>query len=123
MTRIAMKRSMPTLGDRLRHAREAKGLTQFEVATEAGIRVENLNRIERGKSNAALVSLHKLAPVLGLKLEELVGLHASLAKTGMGASSKPGNVATAKPGKAVTEVRLKEKAKAAPGAGRKGTKR
>ena len=104
-----MRKSRPTLGDRLRHAREAKGLSQYDVATQAGIRPESLNRIERGKANAALVSLHKLAPVLGLKMDELVGLHATL--TGVPTITTPSK--TGKTGKT---------SKVTPSAAKKGKK-
>jgi transcriptional regulator with XRE-family HTH domain len=71
---MTRKATVTTLGDRIRHAREQQGLTQFELASRAGIRPEVLNRIERGKSVGALGSLHKLAPLLSISIEELVGL-------------------------------------------------
>jgi len=112
MMASVMKRAMPTLGDRLRHAREEKGLTQFQVAADAGMRPEVLNRIERGRSNAALASLHKLAPVLGLEINELVGLHASVA-------TKPGVMKTAK---AAVSGKAGKTGKVSPKAGMKGKK-
>lgn len=60
-----------TLGDRLRNAREKLGKSQWDVATEAGLRPETLSRLENG-SSAGLSSLHKLAPVLGLDVMRLV---------------------------------------------------
>ena len=50
------------LGDRLRRRREEVGLTQTELARRAAIRVETLNRIERGHTTspdfATLRALH-----------------------------------------------------------------
>lgn len=68
------KRHAVTLGDRLRTARIKLKKTQFDVAKESGLRPEAVSRLENGKSGASLGSLHKLAPVLGLTLEELVDL-------------------------------------------------
>lgn len=66
------RRAIITIGDRLRSARLKLRKSQFEVAVEAGIRPEVISRLETNKSGASLASLHKLAPVLGLTLDELV---------------------------------------------------
>jgi transcriptional regulator with XRE-family HTH domain len=68
-----MSRNKPvTIGDRVRHAREKLGKTQLELANECGVRSETISRIERGRNDAALASLHKIAPALGMTLDELV---------------------------------------------------
>lgn len=61
-----------TVGDRVRHGRERLGLTQLEFAIRCQMRPEQVNRIEKGRSDAGLASLHKLAPVLGMTIDELI---------------------------------------------------
>lgn len=68
------KRALVTLGDKLRAKRLALKKSQYEVAVEAGLRPEVISRLENNKSPGSLVSLHKLAPVLGLTIEELANL-------------------------------------------------
>lgn len=66
------KRALVTIGDRLRAKRLALKKSQYEIAVEAGLRPEVISRLETGKSNASLASLHKLAPVLGFSIDELM---------------------------------------------------
>lgn len=66
------KRALVTLHDKLRAARQRLGKTQYEIALEAGVRPEVVSRLERGIGRGSLASLHKLCPVLGLSLDELV---------------------------------------------------
>lgn len=66
------KRIVVTLGDRVKSRREKAGLTQYELAMKAGMRPEAVSRIETGKSPASLASLHKIAPVLGTTIDELL---------------------------------------------------
>lgn len=66
------KRAPVTLGDKLKKARTAKNLSQYDVAKLAGVRPEVVNRIENGRSAGSLASLHRIAPVLGLSIDELV---------------------------------------------------
>lgn len=66
------KRAVITLGDKLRAARLKQKKSQYEVAVECGLRPEVISRLETGKSGASLASLHKLAPVLGLTIDELM---------------------------------------------------
>lgn len=65
------KRAVVTLGDRLRKARMDKNMSQYDVAKAAGVRPEVISRLETGKSPGSLTSLHKIAPVLGLTIDEL----------------------------------------------------
>ncbi len=66
------KRAIVTIGDRLRAKRLALKKSQYEVAVLAGLRPEVISRLETGKSSASLASLHKLAPVLGFSIDELM---------------------------------------------------
>ena len=56
------------LGERLKKAREAIGLTQLNVAEKAGMHVNYYARIERGEINTSYEKLHKIAQVLKLKI-------------------------------------------------------
>ncbi len=74
------KRSVPTVGDKVRAARVKKKMSQYELAQQAGVRPEVVSRIETGKSDGSLTSLHRIAPVLGLTLDELTSDSATTAK-------------------------------------------
>lgn len=66
------KRAVVTIGDKLRAKRKKLELSQYEVARLAGLRPEVISRLETGKSDGSLGSLHKLAPVLGFTIDELL---------------------------------------------------
>lgn len=58
-------------GARVRQLRKAKKLSQEALALEAGLDRSYVGSIERGKSNVALVNIHRLAGALGLGAAEL----------------------------------------------------
>ena len=62
---------METFGERVRRAREARYLSQAELAVKAGISKNTLNRIETGKAGAIPRTVRQLAEALGVKPEEL----------------------------------------------------
>ena len=66
------KRASVTVGDRVRAKRLALKLSQYEVAKLAGIRPETMSKLETGKNAASLVTLHKVAPILGTTIDELL---------------------------------------------------
>ena len=59
------------LGDRLRLARERKGMSLAEAAEAAGISVSYLSEIERGQAQPAVETLRLLAQVVGLPLSQV----------------------------------------------------
>ncbi len=59
------------IGDRIRLLRTEKGLSIEELAFRAGIDASNLGRLEKGKRNASLVVIEKLAVALETSFEEL----------------------------------------------------
>jgi transcriptional regulator with XRE-family HTH domain len=61
------------LGERLRAARRAHRLTLAEAATETGISVSTLSRLENGGRRATLELLLPLADLYDVSLDELVG--------------------------------------------------
>lgn len=60
-------------GGRVRVRRKAVGLSQIELAREAGLHWNYVGEVERGKRNISLVNIHKLARALKAEAGELVG--------------------------------------------------
>jgi DNA-binding XRE family transcriptional regulator len=56
----AMSLSDQRLADRLLQRRREAGLTQKELAQRAGVRVETLNRIEKGRTSPDFGTIRKL---------------------------------------------------------------
>jgi len=59
-------------GKHLRKLREAKNLTQEELADIAGMHFTYIGQIERGLRNPSLVNLHKLAKALRVSAGQLL---------------------------------------------------
>ena len=60
-------------GERVRAARNRKGLTQVRLAAELGWTRSNVCMIESGHGSPRACKLVPLARVLGITLEELLG--------------------------------------------------
>lgn len=60
------------VGKNIRKIRVQKGLTQEKLAETAGISVDFLSLIERGRSAPSLHSLERLANALDVKVEVIV---------------------------------------------------
>ena len=58
-------------GQRVRELRNARGLSQEELAHRAGMHYTYVGGIERGERNPALVNIAALATALGVSLAEL----------------------------------------------------
>lgn len=61
-------------GGRLRELREARNLTQEELAEAAGFSRSYYTEIETGKRNISLLNLQRLAKCLNIKISELIDL-------------------------------------------------
>lgn len=59
-------------GENLGEFRKAAGLTQEELAAQAGISSTHIEEIERGERNLSLGTLHKVAKALGIDVAKLV---------------------------------------------------
>lgn len=59
------------LGRRLSDLREKRGLSQTQLADMAGIGRAHLSQIENGAVAARIDTIHAIAQVLELKMEEL----------------------------------------------------
>lgn len=62
------------LGRFLEHRRTELGLTRRELATRADLSYPYISQLETGDREPALKALHKLAPVLQVRPEELAAL-------------------------------------------------
>jgi transcriptional regulator with XRE-family HTH domain len=61
------------VGERLREIRHTRRLTLLEVAEKAGVSESFLSQVERGRSNASIASLQRIAGVLGYGIGDLFG--------------------------------------------------
>jgi transcriptional regulator with XRE-family HTH domain len=68
-----MPKSRRPLGDAVRAAREAKGLTQAALAAAADVHRTTLVRIEQGQMMPTIEVLTRIADVLGVSLDHLIG--------------------------------------------------
>jgi transcriptional regulator with XRE-family HTH domain len=59
-------------GDKIKHLRDARALTQEELAKKAGITVAALSRIERNHAEPRATTRRTLAQALGVDPAELV---------------------------------------------------
>lgn len=62
------------LKDNVRRLRIQRGITQTELARAADVSTQTLNNIEKGRSQGSPINLAKLAGVLGVSIEELMGV-------------------------------------------------
>ena len=65
MTEIKLK-----FGRKLREVRELRGLSQEELAEEAGLHRTYVGSVERGERNISLENIEKLASALGIQINE-----------------------------------------------------
>ncbi len=60
-------------GGRLREVRQARGLSQEELAFKAGLHRTYVSSAERGQRNVGLVNVERLAQALDIEIGELFG--------------------------------------------------
>src|SRR4029079_16615392 len=68
MTEVAVQSA---LGERLRAIRQLRRKTLKSVATAAGISESFLSQLERGRTNATIATLQRLATALGIEVSDL----------------------------------------------------
>jgi len=61
-------------GKRVRALRRAKDMTQEQVAERAGLSLQSVGEIERGRGNPTLVNIERLSEALNAELTELFDL-------------------------------------------------
>lgn len=64
-----MENFKKSIGDQIRDARKAKGLTQKELGEMLRIGEPTVNKYESGKQNPTVETLFKIAEALNLKLK------------------------------------------------------
>jgi len=62
------------LGARLRQLRQARRLTQEQLAERAGLSFKFLGELERGRGNPTLTTLTSISDALGVRLVDLLEL-------------------------------------------------
>ena len=67
-----MKQWQAIVGSNLRRLRQAKGLTQEQLALEAGLDLTYVGGIERGRRNPSLMVMVRIAEALSVDLPELL---------------------------------------------------
>jgi putative transcriptional regulator len=60
-----------SIGEFIKEKRLDIGLMQKELATKCGVTNQTINFIEKGKTNPSIVTLRKIAEVLGVNYFEL----------------------------------------------------
>ncbi|HRO74550.1 MAG TPA: helix-turn-helix transcriptional regulator [Crocinitomicaceae bacterium] len=63
---------MDSLGKNLKQIRKSRGLSQKEVAFNCDMDEQNYRRIENGKTNPTLKSLHRIGEALSVSVTELL---------------------------------------------------
>ncbi len=58
------------VGERIRAARKARGWTQEELASQAGLHFTYIGAVERGEKNLTIKSLERVTRALGLPMAE-----------------------------------------------------
>lgn len=66
------KASIEHTADRLRKARQAKGLTQSEVAKKAGISENHYAQIERAEKNPTVSTFKNIITAIGVSSSEIL---------------------------------------------------
>ena len=66
-----MDEFLKRLGKRIRFLRKRRGYTQIELADAIGLNYVHYGDIERGKCNASILTLKKVADGLGVEMYEL----------------------------------------------------
>lgn len=63
------------IGGNIRLLRIKRGLSQFDLASEAGIPKNQIGRIERAEINTTVLTLHKIADALKVDSTLLINPH------------------------------------------------
>lgn len=64
--------SLERLGEAVRGARKARGMSQETLADAAGIDRSHMGKIERGERNVTLLNLARIAKAMGCKPSDLL---------------------------------------------------
>lgn len=70
--RVRYHKQLVKMGLHIRKIRESQGISQEQLAADAGIPYSSVNEIEAGKTNPTIASLMALADALDIKVKELL---------------------------------------------------
>ena len=62
------------IGNRIRELRESKGISQQNLAAICNFEKANLSRLEAGRTNPTISTLHKISEALGISISDLVNV-------------------------------------------------
>lgn len=66
------KEFLKLIGAHIRSIREAKGISQEQLAFDAGLHRTYIGSVERGERNISLINLKKISDALHLSLDDLL---------------------------------------------------
>lgn len=72
MTTKNKEELLQTIGNRIKFLREQKNISQQDLAALCNFEKANMRRIEAGRTNPTIYTLHKLSQALGISLSEIV---------------------------------------------------
>ena len=67
-----MDSTITTTGDKVRELRKGRGWLQRDLADRAGVNMQTVSNLERGRHAPGLPTLRKIAGALGAPLSELL---------------------------------------------------
>ncbi len=71
-SRSSANESLKEFGERIRHFRTARGLTQVELADSAGVDRKTISRIENSRFSPSLINVFAIADALDVEPRELL---------------------------------------------------
>lgn len=72
MTKIRNQKAIEKFGQQVKKLREAKTITQEDLAEAANIPLNQIGRIERGENNVTISTIFAIAKALGVKPKDLL---------------------------------------------------
>lgn len=66
------KKYLQLIGNNIRNIREKRGFSQFQLATECDLSKNQIGRIERAEISTTILTLKKIADILGVKVQDLI---------------------------------------------------
>jgi len=68
---VKKKDILTVVGNNIRRIRLSQGMSQNQLAFEAGVTREFINKVESGKNNISITNLEKIAQILEIDIKEL----------------------------------------------------
>jgi len=77
-----------SIGPRLRRARQARGVSLRSVAQDLGVSASLISQVETGKSKPSVATLYAFANLLGISLDDVLGLDGGVLPDPQGSASE-----------------------------------